>query len=183
VVKPQLGGLFALAVLVEGRWLTVASCVASVAAASGLTWLFTGSDPLMMFSKAAREAAAFTFQSVNPLVHIAESWVGFRMATAVLGIGGLIVALALLLSSRSAPRVVRWSVCATVAMFWGYRKNYDVPLLVFLIVGLLLAALEHRRTVWWIAYAMVGITIWVPLRDVQWSWPAVQWLDVVVCSV
>ena len=145
LVKPQSSGLFVLAVLLEARWLSVVVCGAYLVAASGLTWALTGSDPITMMSRSAQEASAFWFLSHNPLVPLVRSWFGFRSATAILGLLGLMVNLALLLLSRSHPRLVRWSICAVVSMFWAYRKHYDIPLLVFPLIGLLLAALGIDR--------------------------------------
>jgi hypothetical protein len=180
MVKPQLSGLFVLAVLLEGRWLSVLACGAYLVAASGVAWVSTGSDPILMLRKGVQEASAFWFLSHNPLVPLARSWFGFRRATAILGLAGLTVTLALLVPSRSQPRLVRWSVCAVVSMFWAYRKHYDVPLLVFPLIGLLLAALRRRAPLPWVAYALLGLTVWAPIRDAQWNRPAVQIVDMVV---
>jgi hypothetical protein len=179
-VKPQLGGLFVLAVLLEGRWLSVATCVAYLAAASGLAWLLTGSDPVTMLRMSVQEASAFSLLSHNPLVPTARNWFGFQLATAILSLAGLAVGSALLVLSRSYPRLVRWSICAVVSMFWGYRKHYDTPLIVFPLVGLLLAALERRGVIWWTAFAGFGLTVWAPIRDAQWNLSLVQWIDLIV---
>jgi Glycosyltransferase family 87 len=179
-VKPQLGGLFVLAVLLEGRWLSVTTCFAYLAAASGFTWLLTGADPVTMLGVSLREASAFSFLSHNPLVHAVRNRFGFQLATSILSLGGLAAGSVLLMLSRSYPRLVRWSLCAVISMFWGYRKHYDIPLLVFPLIGLLVAALERRQVIWWMSFGSLGLTVWMPIRNAQWNLPVVQWIDLVV---
>jgi hypothetical protein len=180
LVKPQLSALFALAVLLEGRWLSAATCGAYLAAASGLVWVLTGSDPVTMLGRTVQEASAFSYLSHNPLVHFSRSLFGFRSGTAILGLAGSLAGVALLVSTRSKPRVVRWSACALISMFWAYRRHYDTPLLIFPLVGLLLAALERRSRMLWSVYTILGLTLWAPIRIAQWELLAVQMIDLVV---
>ena len=176
-VKPQLAGLFGLALLLERQWVTVAACAGYVAVASGITWWLAGSDPLTMMRTSASEAAAFSFLSHNILSSWARATLPFQAATAVLAIGGTAITAWLLWSFRHHPRLVRWSVCAVVAMFWAYRKHYDVPLLVFPMTALLMTALARRTVPRWLVYGLFGLTMWLPIRDAQWDAWAVQAAD------
>ena len=65
-------------------------------------------------------------------------------------------------------------------MFWAYRKHYDVPLLIFPLTGLLIAALEARRADRWLVYGLFGLTMWLPVRNAQWDLWAVQAADFVI---
>lgn len=182
-VKPQLAGLFGLALLFERRWATVAACAGYLAVASGFTSWLAGSDPLTMMRTSAREAAAFSFLSHNILSGWASAVLPFQTATAVLAVGGTALAGWLLWSFRHEPRLIRWSVCAVVAMFWAYRKHYDVPLLIFPLTALLIAALNARMVTRWLAYGLFGLTLWLPIRNAQWDLWAVQAADLAVWGV
>lgn len=182
-VKPHLGGLFVLAVLLEGRLISFAACSAFLLASSGLTWFLTGADPVTMFRRSFEDASAFAFVSHNPLAPILEAHFGFRSATTILGLAGL---LAFLLSAKILKtncRLIGWSVCAVISMYWGYRKHYDAVLMLFPLVGLLRVALERREAIWFVAYLALGLSLWIPIRDSQWHVPVVKWTDLVLWLV
>jgi hypothetical protein len=179
-VKPHLAGLFVLAVLIESRWLAVTSWAAYLLATSGLAWLLSGSDPLTMLAESVKGAHIFINGSHNPLVPWVQWLFGFRGATAILGLAGLGIGLVLLVRARSHPRLVRWGICAVVAMLWTYRRHYDIPLTVFPLIGLLFAALDSRKAIAWIVFATFGLTVWIPVRLGQWQLAPVQWAALAV---
>jgi hypothetical protein len=179
-VKPQLAGLFVLAMIVERQWLTVGACLAYLAVASSATWWLAGSDPATMFLTSLREASAFAFLSHNVLVHWLGGLMPFHAATTTLAFAGASAALMLLVAARHRPVLTRWSICAIVAMFWGYRKHYDIALLVFPLTLLLVTAAEARKPGPWLVYGVFGLTLWLPIRDAQWNSTLVETGDLII---
>jgi len=133
-----------------------------------------------MLRRSLQEASVYSFLSHNPLVSIFQSAFGFQAATAILGLTGLGVFLLLVAIMRPRKRLVIWSLCAVISMFWGYRKHYDLPLMVFPLIALFSDALDRRDGVRWCVYTVFALTLWFPLRDSQWHLPVVQWIDLIV---
>jgi len=182
-VKPQLAGLFVLALAIERQWIAVASCAGYLAVASGIAAWLAGSSPVTMFVTSMREAAAFSFLSHNILTHWALAVLPFETATLLLAVAGFTAAVVLLLMTRQRSRLVRWSICAVVAMFWAYRKHYDVPLMIFPMAALLIAAIKAPSVRRWAVFLALGATLWLPIRDAQWELAAVQIADLAVWVV
>ncbi|HEX5069853.1 MAG TPA: glycosyltransferase family 87 protein [Vicinamibacterales bacterium] len=179
-VKPQLAGLFVLALVVERRWIAVASWAGYLALASGIAAWLAGSNPVTMLATSTREASAFAFLSHNILTHWAIAVLPFQAATLVLALAGVAATAVLLVRNRQQPRLVRWSVCAVIAMFWAYRKHYDVPLMILPVTALLLSAVEVPSLKRSLAFLALGATLWLPIRDAQWDWPALQIADLAI---
>jgi len=158
----------------------VVSWAGYLVAASGIASWLAGSNPLTMFVTSTREASAFAFLSHNILTHWALSILPFQAATLLLALGGAAIALVLLLMTRQQSRLLRWTVCACVAMFWAYRKHYDVPLMIFPLTAALVSVTVAPAFKRWAVFLALGTTLWLPLRDAQWDLPAVQVADLVV---
>ena len=175
LVKPQLSGLFVLALLVRGRLRVVAWALVYVASASCLAWAVTGSDPLSMMKRTSQEAAEFSFLSHNPLVGLLKPHIGFAATTATLAVAGATVTIATLaIVGRSPGLLLDFALCAVVAMYWSYRKHYDVVLMVFPLLSVFLQWRRTQSTRWGVAYVLLGASLWLPIRHSQWTYGAVQ---------
>jgi glycosyltransferase involved in cell wall biosynthesis len=189
LIKPHLCGVFALVLLVRGRFRAAVFTALYLAAASGLVWWMTGSDPLSMLRRASEEAtdsaraAIFSPQTTNPLAMLALPTFGPKLTTAILGGAGIVAAGVLLFISRrrGAPLLIDFAICAILTMFAGaYRKHYDCVLLLFPLAALILIWQRSRNRVAGLAALAFGATLWLPIRDSQWRLPLVAYGDLVV---
>jgi len=72
------------------------------------------------------------------------------------------------------------SAAAILAMFWSSRKHMDVPIMTLplVLVGLDLARTRRLREA--TLFALLGLTLWAPLRDDQWALPVVVVADTLI---
>jgi hypothetical protein len=177
LAKPQLAGLFVLAFLVGKRFRVLIAAGVYLALASCLTWWMTGTDPLTLLRTVSKEAENYLYLSHNPLVVELAGWFGFQRAVGALALLGVAASAGLLFLVRKEPYslLAGFSICATLCMFWSYRKHYDCVLLAFLLVYLLWSAVQTRSTIAWIALLLVGLSLWAPIRGGHWDLPVVQY--------
>jgi hypothetical protein len=181
LTKPHTAGLFALALLIRGRFRALAFAFAYLVLANCITWLLVGSDPLSMLRRASEESGTYLELSTNPLTFLLTPHFSPRSVTLSLGLVGTLAAIVLLLKCRRAgyPLVVDFSVCAILSMFWAsYRKNYDCALLVFPLATLLTMCPRSRLAV--LLFLLFGISLWVPIRADQWDLPVIQYAHLVI---
>src|SRR4029078_7376892 len=72
------------------------------------------------------------------------------------------------------------AIAAILAMFWSSRKHMDVPLMTLplVLVGWDLARTRGMRE--GALFALLGLTLWAPLRDDQWAVPVVEIADTLI---
>jgi hypothetical protein len=61
------------------------------------------------------------------------------------------------------------AIAATVAQLWSYHRRYDHVGLIFLLVALGQQALVGHRASARLAFALVGLSLWLPNRDTDWT--------------
>ena len=177
LVKPQLSGLFALALLIRGRYRAVAWAGLYVALATCVTCVAVGADPMAMMRNTSREASRFWFLSHNPLVPLLADRLGFSAMTLLLGASGSLACVLVAARARDdRPRDLArvFAACAIISMFWSYRRHYDTVLLAFPVACLAYACLEPGGLARTASYLLFGASLWLPIRHTQWDSPVVS---------
>jgi hypothetical protein len=179
MIKPNLAGLFWLALLVRRRKPRfVATSVTLVLGATCVTWLLTGTSPVRMFEVWSREAEAYSFLSFNPLGLTLNGVLDFQRTTLVLAIAGLAVCGGLTLFLRDRVSAVSvFGLCAVTSLFWSYRRHYDCVLLGFLMVGIVLLFLRTGLVRALVALGLLGGSLWLPFRQAEWGFVTTQYLQ------
>jgi Glycosyltransferase family 87 len=186
LVKPQLSGLFALALLLRRRYRAVAWAALYLAAASCCAWAVTGSDPLAMLRRTSREAAQFSFLSHNPLVPPLAARYGFEATTLLLGAAGVLACTVLVASLRADDRrglARAFAICSILTMYWSYRRHYDCVLMAFPMACLASAGVGARNNAMLAIFLLFGASLWLPIRHAQWAWPPVQIAHALIWSL
>ena len=186
LVKPQLSGLFALALLIRGRFRAVAWAGLYVALATGVAWAAIGTDPLAMMRNTSREASRFWFLSHNPLVPLLADRLGFSAMTLLLGVSGSLACVLVAARSRDdRPQDLSrlFAACAIISMFWSYRRHYDTVLLAFPVACLAYACPGPGGWARTAAYLLFGGSLWLPIRHTQWDSPVVSIGHALVWSI
>jgi hypothetical protein len=69
--------------------------------------------------------------------------------------------------------LTRAAILCVMARLWMYHRRYDDMMLVFLLLALAIAALEHEKKTSFIPFCLVGATLWLPLRESHHTPPVV----------
>jgi glucose-6-phosphate-specific signal transduction histidine kinase len=100
---------------------------------------------------------------------------GFELTTLLLGLSFLAAGS---VAAWSAPRNSRlttlFAIAVIISMFWSYRRGYDCALLVIPMVLLFEVAARQGSAASWILAFAFGVSLWLPVRNEQWSWTSVQ---------
>ncbi len=163
MLKPTIAGPFFLVLLVKRRWVAAAACLLYVAAAAGLIWAWTATNPVEMCLQMTASAADYVADSqglVGPLLSLGLSP---KVVTPVLAAGVLLPAVIMLWAFRRRNLPILFAVAAVAARFWSYHKGYDNGMMVFLLAPLLAAWLSAPRSALVGAGALlVGASLWLP---------------------
>jgi hypothetical protein len=181
MLKPQLAALIVLTVFLQGHYRAIASAIVVVIAASVATGIAVGAAPWRMLSNVGAEARLYYWLSHNPLLPWLTNTIGFQAAVMLLAVAG--IALTVLVRLVQGDRPQLWHAVAAavvITMFWSYRKHYDTVLMAVFLVPLLAAALRTSRPGLLVATLLVGVSLWLPIRDAQWDWRVVQVGDLVL---
>ena len=175
LVKPQLAAMAVMAALIRRQYAAFAIACGVVLTGCGVMWALTGIDPITALQDSQKDAKIFSFLSVNPLTAWLLPMLGFERTTALLGLSFLAVGC---VAAWSAPRNVRmtrlFGIAVIISMFWSYRRGYDCALLVIPMVLMFDAAARQGNAAIWIMAFAFGISLWVPVRNEQWTWTSVQ---------
>jgi hypothetical protein len=181
LVKPQLTMLCVLALAAGGS--PAAGITAGLVAAIGtlVMSLVVGEAPWAVLVQSLTEAVHNAHNSQNPLPAWLAMLTGSAVSTVVVtlcGVVAAIVAARLLRGERS--RLPLAAAAAILAMFWSSRKHMDVPIMTLplVLVGLDLARTRRLREA--TLFALLGLTLWAPLRDDQWALPVVVVADTLI---
>jgi len=184
LVKPQVAGMIALAVLCRRHFLAATVAGVVLASGCGVMWIATGVDPLTGMRHLREESRAFAYLSHNPLTSFLNPIFGFDRTVSVLGLtfAFLAAVLAGLSSGRFRLSTV-FALCAIMSMFWSYRKGYDCGLLVIPMTLLFeTAARRGGFAMWCIAFAF-GLSLWIPFTHEQCFWTSIQIAHAIVWVV
>jgi hypothetical protein len=184
LIKPQLAALVVIIAIVRRHYAAVAIAALVVAIGSALMWVFTGIDPYTALRDSQSDARKFAFMSINPLTDWLLPGLGFQQTTLLLGFSFLAVGtLIAFLSPKTVTTSALFAVALVICMFWSYRRGYDCPLLIMPMVLLFEAASKRQNVLYWTVAFAFGISLWLPIRNEQWSWTVVQMGHMIVWSL
>jgi len=177
MVKPQLVLLLLLTLLLSGHIRLIVASVFVVVTSTIIAMAVLHSGLAQLLVNSGNEAALYYRLSHNPLLPLLTDQLGFRGAVAVLGLLGLAAVLLGTWRLGAAASPLRLaSLACIVTMVWTYRKHYDVALMSIPLLELWCLTLASPRSSGrWGITLLVGLTLWLPLRDQQWSNLFVGW--------
>ena len=166
-LKPQSSGPFALLFLARGRWIGALTAAVVLATCTLGAALWLGSSPFRLLSQVFGQAAHWEGGDTGILRLLLLA--GAPRATAISGlaVASLVGGTVLYAVHRERSLLVQAAIACVVARMWAYHRRYDDVLMVFLLVPLAFAAFERSTRGAWIAFLSVGVTLWLPLREVD----------------
>jgi hypothetical protein len=181
LVKPQLSAPFVLGLACQGRLATPAIA----AGAAGVAWLamawWVDTPALQLLNAAAAESSYFHYLSHNPLTRWLTPAIGRLPTILILAVAGAAAVAAYAFRRReSGDPFDLLAVAAVVAMFWSYRRHYDVALMSIPLVHALGGAARSGSPWQWGIFLAAGITLWLPVRHTMWEAPWVQGSTLIV---
>ena len=175
MVKPQLTAPLLLGLAVTRHARVVATALAVLLLATLVTYALLDDSLTSLAVRSGRQLGFNYRMSHNPLLAPLCELLGFRIAVPLLMAASAILLAMAAWRLRSPESMLDLaSVAAIVAMFWTYRRNYDVALMSLPLLALWLRALQTPRRASLIMFLLVGASLWLPIRDVQWQWPIVR---------
>jgi hypothetical protein len=185
LVKPQLSATYCIALAASRRWVAVAVIAACIGLATVIMAVMVSESPQSVMTRALEDMGQ-THISSNPALSLAWEIMPRQPAVIILGLAGAVISGLVALRHRTDTFRVA-SVAMIAAMFWTYRKHFDVPMMSLPLIWLWIEAVRTRRARYYAVFAATGLTLWLPLRDAQWHfwwvqalqlivWPAAGWL-------
>jgi hypothetical protein len=166
-LKPQSSGPFALLLFAKGRRVGVATAAATLLVCAFAAALWLERSPLRLLSQVFGQASHWEGGDAGVLRLCLVLGFPREVAIPVLAAGSMLAGAVLAYVHRSRSLLVQAAIACVVARLWTYHRRYDDLLLMFLLLPLALAALERRAKGLWAAYVAVGLTLWLPLREVD----------------
>ena len=180
--KPSISALFACPHLVRGRGRSIAAASLYFAVATGVMLAWTGSRPLEVLREWYTQSAAWDQGDSGVIGLLRASGLSRRLVTgAALGLGAL-VGLGLAFRFRTNSTLALSALLCVVGRLWMYHRRYDDTMLLFLLLALGALALRTGRRGPWGAFALVGLSLWAPLR-LAWHTPPVIGLKLAAWGV
>lgn len=182
LLKPHIGGAFALLHLMRGNVRTLAMSLTLVAASSAALWFWIDTDPIEYLGELLGKSTLSSGRwGYGPHVWIAAT--GIRQSVWVPGLllCGALLELALLWRYRTASLWTQLAIAAVVGRLWFYHGAYDNVMLVFLSLALLRTWSEGRGG-WSVPLAwivvMASLAAPIPYRPHM----GLEWLQVLHVS-
>jgi hypothetical protein len=166
-LKPQSSGPFALLLLARRRWLAALTAAVVLGACTFGAALWLESSPLRLLSQVFGQASHWEGGDTGILRLLLLAGVPRGPAISGLAVTSLVVGTVLYAVHRERSLPVQAAIACVVARMWAYHRRYDDMLLVFLLVPLALAAFERPTRGAWLAFVSVGVTLWLPFREVD----------------
>lgn len=176
MTKPQLAVPFVLAMLLRGKFRAFGWAVMYVLFTSCVTAYLVSANPVTMFRNISHEAALYVDLTHNPFILQLQRAIGFGPATLSAAVGGLLVTtVTVFVLRKKTSLLAAFSISTVVCMFWSYRKHYDVVLLAFPLIHALQITCRKRSWLAAAVFLIIGVSVWLPIRDAQWYWPVVAY--------
>ena len=178
--KVTLTGPLGTAFLARTRWLTLLTTAVLLTLASLAVCSRVKTPPLEMLGQMADNGATYAHKGYDAAGLLIALGVPADDALKPAALGVVAIAAALHLWGRRRDLLWHVAVAAVAGRFWTYHKGYDNPILAFLIVALLAAAVRSKRPLAWVGFAIVGLSLWIPPlpedADVAHAIQSVAWL-------
>ena len=172
MTKVTLVGPLAVPVLVTRRWRTLTVMAICLTAATAAVCWRVGTPPWAMLAQMADAGAGYAHRGYDAAGLLILAGVPDRAALVLAA--GVVLAVAAVLHwrGRRRPLLWHWGVAAAAGRFWTYHKGYDNPVLIFLLIALLAAAVGTGRRRAWAGFWIAGVAAWLP--PVPPAWAGVQ---------
>jgi hypothetical protein len=195
-LKPQISALFAIIFLVRRQWSSLVAATLYVVLASLGMWALIKTNPIEMLTQMSAIVQSWShhpdpdhyldptyvpmgYSSFSHLMLMLH--VDWKIATPLGAALGLFLTGVLMWLWRNGETLALFAVAATMGRLWSYHLNYDDVMLIFLVVALgkLVLARPSLGTI--LAFSLVGLTLWVPVRS--WHKPYPLALQVAQVSI
>ncbi len=162
LAKVTLTGPLAVPFLIRQRWgsLIGISLLLSIGTAA-VCWR-VDTPPWEMLAQMTDAGATYAHKGYDAAGLLIALGVPADKALKPAALGVVAIAAALHIWGRRREMLWHFAVAAVAGRFWTYHKGYDNSILAFLLVALLAAAVQSRRRVAWAAFAVVGVSLWLP---------------------
>jgi hypothetical protein len=171
--KPHMSAPFGALLLMRGRWKGLATLLAYLVVSSAVVCFQVGESPWKMFGQLGRGVSDYAPDAhlgiLDPLKLLGLP-ASVIISTGLL-LGGAITA-GLVWRFRERPTGHLMAIAAVVGQLWTYHRRYDEVVIVLLLVALGRLAVEQRTRIAWTGFVIVGLSLWLPHRDVDWYWVA-----------
>lgn len=173
-LKPQSSGPFGLLLLLSrARWRGVATVALVMGSLTALVAWWVDRTPMHLLTQVFQQAAHWELGDAGLLRVGLLIGVPRTIWIPVLAVGTLTACAWLLRVHRHRSWLVQMAIAAVAARLWTYHRRYDDVLLVFLLLPLALLALERRDRTHWGLFVLTGLTLWLPLREVDHTVPLI----------
>ena len=162
LAKVTLTGPLAIPFLIRARWHALMAMALLLLAGTTLVCWQVSTPPWVMLGQMTDAGATYAHKGYDAAGLLIALGVRANAALVPAALG--VVALAVVLHVWGRRREMLWhfAVAAVAGRFWTYHKGYDNPILAFLLVALLAAAIRTRRPLAWLGFATVGLSLWIP---------------------
>jgi hypothetical protein len=178
-VKPQTAVLFFLIPLVRRRWVAFATASGFILGATTIICVWVRTGPITFVRQMFQQSAQWDDGDrglIGLLLHFGVP----RTAVTLGGLGlGLVAAAVLLWRFRHHSVLTLAAIAAVVGRLWMYHRPYDNVMLIFLLVPLGLLAFARASRLAQLAFTLVGLSLWAPLRAAE-QIPVVVFCNVAV---
>jgi hypothetical protein len=167
VTKPQMASLLIVPMLWQRAWTAVAIAAIVLVAASLITWVRVGVDPLTL---TLQMFAAFkSWDSLGADAGLANLLIAGGVDRSVAAKVGVLLAFAgtgiLVHRWRHLPLLHLSAISMVLARTLTYHRRYDDLMLVFLLLALLEVAFRTRRRLVIVAFVLTAVSVWMPLNQ------------------
>jgi hypothetical protein len=169
-IKPQLAAPFGLILLVEKQWWAVAVTMVYLIVASAITGMRVDASPIMMLRQmqAYLNSAHWNLSNLGLLDPLVSLGASKQVITGIsLCLGGMACCWLMFRYRKRSPLTLM-AIASVVAQLWSYHRRYDQVGLIFLLLALGEVTIVERRAWPRVAFALVGLSLWLPNRDIDW---------------
>ena len=130
----------------------------------------------------ANESIKFYLLSNNRLLIWATQAFGFSIGSKLLAllVAG-ICGVSLLAVRRQGNLMAGFSICAILSLYWSYSRHYDFLILAIPLVELLRLWRTEQSRLAAVAFLLLGILLWCPIRIEMSRWPSIQLMYAAAC--
>jgi hypothetical protein len=178
ITKPHVGLLFVLVPLVRREWRCLLTAAGTGLVATLLVSLYLGELPHELLIQVFGARAYFESGGLLLGLPALLPMLGFEFDPALPGMIFLGSLAALLCHRwREAPLLVLVSIPTVIGHVWTYSRRYDQNSLFPCLIALGLLALARGRRSDWLAFGLMGASLWIPTTSEIWDIPAIPLLQ------